>query len=448
MTKEIHKIHPFQLIDELRYDIVVKYLYFKHLLGERPNIDPFYYETLYKEHIERRTNGIERNFYGQQGEEWVNKRTVWDYFKYAKRLLESLKKDGFKEEFAVPIGNNNLPLNGAHRIAACAALNIPLYYYKEEEPGLAWDKDWFDENKFTYEDIQRIVNVFLKIKENVSIFIFWAPSVDYWSDMEKLILPYTDYYLSQTMIFKNNDLNKFSNLVYDIYHDIPEDIITNKLKTLLKYPTYFRTYYIRHKGGIGKEEITKLKDKIRDSVPIRKDLFITCHSTTGIKENSILADTLFNPINTHTINTRPTTVSDELINNIKLLKQELKKYNIDQKHVCVVGSGALDAGGIRASTDIDFTTTKEIRYKHFGLRAQKLSDKVDIVNEGYHRTKNGFYKENIPDNILISNPDLFCMLRGIKFASLPIISDRKSTSSRIKDTIDIDILKLHGIVNK
>jgi len=127
-----------RLITPRRLDLIVKWRFFRHLLGgDDPNAS-----TVYRWHIaKRRASGFVDAAHSQEDES-----TTLDHYEMkAKKLLESMTENGFDERHPIPIDPNNELLGGAHRLACAIAMDLPVYVEKSEERvwAPAWGIRWF-----------------------------------------------------------------------------------------------------------------------------------------------------------------------------------------------------------------------------------------------------------------------------------------------------------------
>ena len=135
--------------------------------------------------------------------------------------------------------------------------------------------------------------------------------------------------------------------------------------------------------------------------------------------------------------------SDEIVRRqIDIMIEEFRKvcYNnkIDITKTCIVGSSVLALLGLRENHDIDFVTTHDIRNK-YGSQLYKFTNEIELVKEGWARSP---YRQTISDDDLITNSDYHYLYRGIKFASLPLLYERKIAQNRPKDRDDIIDIEL------
>ena len=98
-------IYTIQLLS--RFDLMAKYLYLKY------NNTNFYKE-LYHKHIITFNNCWEHP---------GTKNCIQDFFSEYDKLINNIEKNGYDQNFPIPIGTNNVIINGAHRL-------ITSYYFK------------------------------------------------------------------------------------------------------------------------------------------------------------------------------------------------------------------------------------------------------------------------------------------------------------------------------
>lgn len=103
-----------ELIVPERFDILAKVLFARHRVLQTKCL---FFELLYREHI---------NVFNGGWEYPGTKTSTNEFVRSFGQLIESIKKEGFQSGCEVPINSHNLPINGAHRIAACYVLGIPV----------------------------------------------------------------------------------------------------------------------------------------------------------------------------------------------------------------------------------------------------------------------------------------------------------------------------------
>ena len=137
-----------------RADIVIKYMYAAKRLNCAPDfLDGVDVMRLYRQHIHIRTGGQE------PGDE-VRKGSLQEFVDQFDLLIDSFKEHGYIKGNEIPFSiQNNLPINGAHRIAVSMALACKIPTIKLDFPGGLWDLNWFIDSGFRQEDINLLLKV-------------------------------------------------------------------------------------------------------------------------------------------------------------------------------------------------------------------------------------------------------------------------------------------------
>ncbi len=444
---EYEQINAKKLFNYKRLDLVVKYLYAKELLEKEGNVySTTCYEDLYVRHILMRNMGIEPpDIYGKVS----NKQNIEDFDKNFKSLLLSVKNNGYNKNSPIPVCGN-LIANGAHRVAVCATLNMPVYVENAEQ-GYTWDFDWFCENGFNTEDKQRILKGFVDIHpDKCAIFVVWNPLFKYIDNVKTVINKSFDIVGEVELDFENNYI-AFTNALLEIYEpniskSNDDTAIREKSKLLQANYLSFKVIVVTNQEKNSNKAISELskncKEEIRNLFThiLPKECFCTVHSSDGEDETKYLASILLSPNNIKHLKMRNTTETGlnfvHRIRNLPSFLQTIEIFTPDD--ICIIGSGVMTALGIQNdSADLDFIIDYKYRDK-FGLNAVYLNDDYDIgvCDKVANRPK------NIPDGVLIHNSEYHFWFKGIKFANLEIIKDRKSFNSRPKDIIHLRQIEL------
>ena len=125
-----------------RWDIAVKWRFL------RDQSDPEA-ERVYREHIEKRNGGVEKNGSGN----W--KRSVDDFVDASRALLLSMRETGFDPAHRIVRGRNGRLMDGAHRWACSILLGIePVIVTVERDGTATWGEGWFCQ--FMPNDVERV----------------------------------------------------------------------------------------------------------------------------------------------------------------------------------------------------------------------------------------------------------------------------------------------------
>lgn len=98
----------------------------------------------------------------------------------------------------------------------------------------------------------------------------------------------------------------------------------------------------------------------------------------------------------------------------------------------------LDALGLRAAGDLDFTLRDAQRTARFHDGVTHLTPTLDVVSRGYPRSFGTM--PALDDDRMIDDPDHHFFVRGVRFADPRIVMTRKQHQRRDKDLRDVALL--------
>ncbi len=172
---EVDQVDALALIVPARLDLIAKYLYVynadKKLYSEFLN-------KLYDAHISAFTHGI----CAEPGNDAKN--SLDDYHICFDELIDTIRNNGFdSDKSVVPVGEDNIILDGAHRVATCAYFHKKITVVRFKGPRLNFDYEYFknEDLEATYFDTMALVYAILK--ENIFVANIW-PIAD---DEKKLV---------------------------------------------------------------------------------------------------------------------------------------------------------------------------------------------------------------------------------------------------------------------
>lgn len=431
-------INAKNLINYKRLDLVVKYLYAKEIFESENNYySKDVYKDLYIRHILMRNMGIEP----QRSYESNSKTSVDVFCNNFQQLVYNIKNNGYDVKQTIKIGKNGLPENGAHRIAISALLNkeIPI---ERVEHGWSWDFRWFCDNGFNTEDKQRILKGFVDIHSDKSaIFVVWNPLFKYIDNVKAVINNYFDIVGDVELDFENNYI-AFTNALLEIYEpnisqNGDETVIREKAKLLQANYLNFKVIVVTNQDKNVDKSISELSKNCKNDIRklfdhlLPKECFCTVHSSDCKEETQYLANVLLSPNNIKHLKYRlNSNVDSNFVQLLRNLPKFLESNQIQLNDICIIGTGVLSVLGIQDihKTDLDFIIDEKYR-RRFGWKACPLSQEYEIGISSKEA------KGPINDNIIIHNDDYHFWFKGIKFANLQIIKDRKSSFAREKDKI-------------
>lgn len=415
---------PINLLKYNRFDIGAKTLYLKLM-----NKDTEWGTEIYREHL-KTWNGYS---------ELLNNRknSFSKFIEDFHNIYNSINNNGYNKDFPILVNNDNLVINGAHRLSSSIVLGKKVFVKKSENPGVdgQWEcyydffknrSNYFSENdkKFPNLDTEYLDAMaceYSRIKKNTYIIMTY-PSISHGrSFVRNLISKKLDIvYLKEISLTKNGLTNLIKNLYYgmewighweNLFQGIHEKLI----------PCYGRScdgkmdVYLVEADSI--EDIKNVKQKIRDHFGISNH---SCHSTDNNEETLSLSNIVFNKNSIHYLNNAVQKKFEKFNNLLCEYKTRINSFN--NEDICLVGSFVLGAYGIRDVNDLDF-----IHSEDFDLEYQ--------CSFSSHNGEINNYRNSIDD--IIYNPRNFFWYEGVKFASLKVILDMKEKRGEFKDILDI-----------
>lgn len=152
----IYSIKAINLLSPVNYDIFIKYLYFK-------NIDNDYIKKLYLKHIK-----IFNNYKEPDG----SKKNKTDFLNSAKKLVLDFENGFDSSKSIVPISNQNIIIDGSHRIALSIIKNQNVSCIKFDTEDLIFDFRFFKKRDFSQEYLDLVGLSIIELVDNISCLVF------------------------------------------------------------------------------------------------------------------------------------------------------------------------------------------------------------------------------------------------------------------------------------
>ena len=406
-----------------RFDLMAKYLY---IANYENKIKSIFYENLYKNHIE---------VFNKCWEYPGTKVNIQDFIDSFNNLIQSFKKNGFKKEFPIQLGSNNVIINGSHRLSICHFYNIKPIFKQIDKKGDVYNYDFFiNRNNYWRRNNKLYLNIeekyadrmaleYIKMNKNIRCMIIYPNVFKYnkMKDIEKIIEQYGYlYYKKQIKLNKNGIIN----LIKELYRGeswiggmFPNDSCGGKFKFC--YDDAPIILYLIDFNNC--DEIIHFKEKCRQLYNIGKH---SLHISDYSKDTFRIGASLLNKHSIHFLNYGTNNISNETK---QLLINYFNKMNdINNNDYCLTSSLIMEMYGLRKAKDID--------YLH------KNNNELKLLKTEIHSGKwFNYYKTD--KNEIIYNPDNHFYFNGFKFVTLNIVKKMKENRKEKKDIIDINLIK-------
>jgi hypothetical protein len=402
---------PTELLSPARIDVAVKIKYIKSLKDRIPE-NIYFYRKLYKSTIEYFSDGL---FY-EPGDS--HKNNFNDFDNYFMELLESLSGSGFnKTKSIIPLSKNNVPLDGAHRIAIAHILNIKLPTIRLDIEDPSYNINFFKNKGATEKELLEYTKCLLSINKNTRIAILWP-----YNDLENKKI---NNLFGENIIYSgslNLSLNGVRNLCLVAYNKekwigTPETNwhgIPHKADSCFKKNR--KTRFIVF-NSFGQEKDISIKEQIRNLTDSSKN---NIHTTDNFNETKEISELLLNKD------------SELLLNNINRknlssILLTLKNNVNDFSKLLIGGSSILHLLNLRNSNDIDLLHFNDIKTNEI------------IGSHNCYLNYYGLNEKNLAN--IEKSTDLYFNILGINFITINKILDFKKRRSEEKDKKDIILLK-------
>ena len=398
---ELETVEAVKLLNANRLDIIAKIIY---LIEKDRCFD--YAKSLYLEHIRVMT----KDSFIEAGSNKQGKQAFIDAFE---KLFEDLKTNGYDlNSLPVPVDRNYHIMDGAHRVAACFILNIPVRIIKLDLEAIydKYDYLYFRDRLMNEDYLDQIVLKYIEIKKNIACINIW-PSAKGNDESLKSLINDVVYY-KEVKLNENGAFNYLAQIYkeYSWAQNSGDGFSGVYRKLVPCFPTFdpVRVYFVETDNF---DRILTLKEKIRDIYKIEKH---SVHATDNIKETIEMARILLSRNSIEFMNKCNSTKfksTFEILNDTS---------NYDLENTVFTGSIVLALYGIREANDLDFIDINNSKDSH--------NDYLDI------------YKLSLND--VIYNPNNYFIYFNIKFLKLEIIKQFKENRNEGKDKDDLKLIEM------
>lgn len=433
-------IRPKELLNSNRLDLAVRYLVAKDMLNEVYNEDNL---SLYSRMLLVRSNAYEGEHYFAE----YKREGTKEYIASMKKLCASMKDKGFDKDKFIPIGDNKIFLNGAHRTAVALALDEDIWvkHLEGQNGATNFGIKWFEENGFSINDKIRILRAYADLYDKCGIMILFGPCMEQWNFLQSQLGKYMTVVGSVELDFSSNYI-AYENLIHEIYSDPlwRNAYIDRKLDLLKMSPLKIKVLLVsdeNHKNGDLYTVMNNVKLNLRDSMLFETDIApIVMHGSDSYEEFLHLKQILLSVNNLKHLKMRVTrNYSEEFINNLDKLKAKLKEIGIDKSECMCPGSSGFEIFGLRKAGDLDVAFKSKNRKNYGCMTIHNWIENIDYI-----RTNSIQVSDNIIylDDQIIDDDNLHYVFYGMKFVNMDLIAQKKAYSNREKDIRDVRLYEL------
>lgn len=387
-------------LSQRRFDLIYKYLYVTNPCE--------YNKRAYLENIRAFTND---RFVELEPSDGVPKVSSDDYVNSFDRLVINLKSQKFDVgKGMIPVQTNGEISDGAHRLAACAALGIDVETTPDKSNQDLFTYEFFHARKMDPDMMDYGALEYVKLNPDTYIVNLHAVNS---TDQDDKVLEILNRY--GFVYYKKNikmNLNGYVNLVKLSYGSFWE-----REQWIGDETDNFAGAYHHAKMSCGKspmrifvfvcddlKKVVKAKAEIRGLFNIGN---YSVHICDTHEEAIWLAETYFNKNSLMYIKSKPYKFVDlRFDENLNYLRNKLRELGVPTDDVCCVGSSPINAYGIRHASDVDYLSVNN-----------KFYVEDEIISP--HDDQLQYYKKSKIE--IVTNPHYFFYYQGIKIGTLQLI---------------------------
>lgn len=413
MTELLEFNRPlYDLISPKRFDLIAKYIYIKF---KARNIKTSFYYDLYHAHMKTFNNCWEYPGTKTNIKEFI---TAFD------KLINSIEKDGFNKKFPIPLGVNNLIVNGAHRLMICYYYNKVPLFVREKKVATSYNYMFFLKRK-QFLNLDRFYSDYMALE-----YIKLNPKI-------RCMIVYPNVYHLNKLENIKQIINNYGYLYYHKEVNLNEKGQNNLIKELYRGERWIGGLFPRATTGktplvkgnnptvmllIHMNDLSKLvemKNKCRALFNKGKE---SLHMSDFTHDTFRISASLLNKNSVHFLNNGTNDISYK---SKQLLSNYFKKVGENNEDFCLTSSLIMEMYGLREAKDIDYL--------------QKDDKNILLEKTGLHSEKWLTYYHKHKDEI-IYNPKYHFYFNGFKFSALEVIKKMKENRNEKKDIVDIDLI--------
>ncbi len=408
-----------ELITDHRIDLVAK---LKYIELKDQGYDSKFIREVYISHIEAFSNG---SFVEPGNEE---KNSIEKYFQVFDELISDIKVNGMEPNISVvPVGPNNVILDGAHRTAIAAYYDLQIPIIRFEHLQARYDTDFFRQNLLSETYIDFLVSEYIKLKKNSYIACIWprAEVNEENLQIKELISQYGSLVHTKSIKLSYDGLHQFISQIYS--HQDWVGNIENKFagaavkaKECFKDGVPLNVYVIESESF---ERVLELKTKIRELFSVGNH---SIHITDNQSESIQIANLLLNQNSIDFLNEGHPWKYQTLNQRLGSFKKSILSHNLDLGGFVIDSSTTLGLYGLREAGDVDFMT---------------LESNFSVLENDYisnHHSYIHLYETTIDD--LVLNPTKHFVYNDMKFITLKTLKIFKSNRKEPKDILDVKLI--------
>lgn len=408
-----------ELLVSQRIDLISKY---KYIDFKEKGLELGFIKELYRAHIEAFSNGS----YIEPGNE--SKNTIDKFFDTFDKLIDDIKKNGMDRNVSViPVGKNNVILDGAHRVAIAAYYGHKVPIIRFEELTVNYSSQFFKERLLDDKYLDYLVTEYCKINEGVYFACLWPKcnNKELKEAAYNLIAHNFNVVYSKKVSLTNEGIYNLMIQVYKSHQwigNVDNGFAGARNKADSCYHENGEVLSIIFESE-NLNEVLEVKNQIRDLFQLNNH---SIHITDNQTETVELAKLLLNSNSIDFLNIGKPYTYPSFVYRLEGIKNKIIKAGLSLDDFVIDSSSTLALYGLRDAEDIDYLSVKE----------DYLNIKDDFFSN--HNKYISFYNVSLEN--LVYNPENYFIFNDIKFVTLQRLRIFKKNRNEIKDKTDIQLI--------
>lgn len=410
-------IPAIDLLVPARFDIAAKCLFARM---HRMQAQTRWHREIYHEHIRAFSGGECREGDGL-------KHNIGDYFAGFERLLKDVGENGFNcETSLVPVGADNVIIDGSHRVAAGIEFDQEIGILGFDQKANVYDAAWFRDRGLSETACDAVAMEYCRRKADVYVLmLFPVAGLGRENEVRSMLNKIGQVVYEKEVRFFNNGPWLFVRQVYDGEPWIgawPDDFANTRRDAGIRFGGEAPLRVMMFECP-SLERVKATKAAIRAMYGIGN---YSCHVNDTHAQAVYLSEILFNRQSIAFLNAAQPRYFERFEKQLQTYREWLKKHALPGAQFCIDGSAVMAVHGLRDSADLDVI--------HFA--DADFSDVEPLVNshnpDAHHHV---FHRDDI-----LFNPDLHFHFLGCKFATLDVIRRLKVKRNEEKDRRDVAMM--------
>jgi len=396
---EVEELTAFDLLTSERFDIMANYLFAKlHLLDVAEDWGVKLFKEVRNIMGLRQTNHCDPNLRDEEDED-------------VKELLRLLTDHCINKEMRpIPVGQDNIIIDGANQVAAGLLFDQTLSTIKFDIKPAQYNYQYFLKNGLEQEIADAMVLEYCRLCPNMFVVVVFPITTGRNDEINETLKEYGQIHYEKEISFTELGRYNLIRLLYFNMHWIGDD----------SEITYGVCHHVENRfwnNGTAKFIFLKFHDpaQVLEAKSRLRALFdlknFSIHINDTHEETVWIAEHILSTNNIFFLNNAQPWLSRKFCGALLKFHQMIEKEGLDKSNLCVTGSPVLAGFGLRDVNQIDYLTFGEHFISTMDLQNYVIQRKV--------------IPESVITDDLIYDPRYYFYYRGIKFVALPLLREIK-----------------------